>query len=262
MSGELQGKVAIINGGSGGIGRVITAKLASEGCDCLIAGLDDPALAEVADAVARESGRRVVTWGGDLRTLAGCAAVHKKAAAEFDGIDILVNTAGATRAGDFLEQTDDVWEDGFALKFYSSVRLCRLFWTALKASRGSIVNIVGGMARTPAPDFLVGGAVNAALGNFSKGLAGLGLRDDVNVNAIYPGMTVTARLREIFQTRAEMAGTTVEEIERSSVEAEGIRRLGRPEDVAELVAYLCSPKARHIHGVAIAVDGGATPCLF
>ena len=262
MSGELQGKVAVVNGGSGGIGRVITAKLASEGCDCLIAGLDDPVLAEVADSVAKESGRRVVTYGGDLRTAEGCTAVHAKAEAEFDRIDILVNVAGATKAGDFLEQTDDLWEDGFALKFYSSVRLSRLFWPALTASKGNVVNIVGGMARTPAPDFLIGGCVNAALANFSKGLAGRGLVDDVNVNAIYPGMTVTARLTEIFQARADMAGTTIEEIERSSVEAEGIRRLGRPEDVAELVAYLCSPKARHIQGVAIAVDGGATACLF
>ena len=262
MSGELQGKVAVVNGGSGGIGRGISAKLAAEGCDCLIAGLDDEALAEVAEKVARESGRRVVAWGGDLRTAEGCAAVHAKAMAEFDHIDILVNSAGSTRGGDFLKQTDDVWEDGFALKFYSSMRLCRHFWPALSASKGTVINIIGCMARKPAPDFLIGGSVNAAFANFTKGLAFLGLRDDVNVNAIYPGDIVTPRLEQIFQTRADMRGTTAEAVQQESVAAEGIRRLGRVEDIAELLAFLCSPKARHIQGVAIAVDGGGTPCLF
>jgi NAD(P)-dependent dehydrogenase (short-subunit alcohol dehydrogenase family) len=136
------------------------------------------------------------------------------------------------------------------------VRLCRLFWPALKERRGTVVNIVGGFARAPAADFLVGGAVNAALANFSKGLAAVGLRDDVNVNWIHPGLTVTERLEEIFARRAEQQGKSRDEIERESVAAEGLRRLGQPEDVAALVAFLCSPAARHIHGAGIPIDGG------
>ena len=165
---------------------------------------------------------------------------------------------GATKGGIFLEQPDEEMLDGFALKFHGAVRLCRLLWPELKKSSGSVVNIVGGFARTPASDFMVGGAVNAALANFTKALADQGLKDDVNVNWIHPGLTETERLQAIFAARAEQQDKTVDEIREEAIAGEGLRRLGKPEDVAELVAFLCSPQARHIHGSGIALDGGGS----
>ena len=109
---------------------------------------------------------------------------------------------------------------------------------------------------------MIGGAVNAALANFNKALAGLGLRDDVNVNAIHPGMTVTERLEEIFAGRAKLANISIDEAKQGSIQQDGIRRLGTPEDVAELAYFLCTPQARHIQGVAISVDGGATAGVY
>lgn len=179
--------------------------------------------------------------------MAGCESVYAAAKEAFGHIDILINSAGATQGGLFLELEDRVWEDGFALKFYGAVRLSRLFWPMLKESKGTVVNIIGGFARTPDPDFMIGGAVNAAFANFSKALAGLGLRDDVNVNAIHPGLTVTERLEEIFAGRAKLANSTGEEAKQASIDKDGIRRLGQPEDVAELACFLCSSQARHIH---------------
>ena len=102
----------------------------------------------------------------------------------------------------------------------------------------------------------------AALANFGKALAGLGLSDDVNVNTIHPGQTHTERLEQIMEAEATRTGATPEEVLATAVNRQGIRRLGTPEDVAELVAFLCSPAARHIQGTAIAVDGGATKGLF
>ncbi len=262
MSGELAGKTAVVSGGSRGIGFAIAHKLAAEGADVLLAASHEGRLKAAADRIAQACGRSVAYRAADLREPEGCRAVHGEAEAALGPLDILVNSAGATQGGDFLEQDDGLWEDGFALKFYSAVRLSRLFWPQLAARKGCVVNIVGGFARTPAADFMIGGAVNAALANFSKALAGRGLRDDVNVNAVHPGMTVTERLQEIFETRARAAGTTAEEIRRRSIEAEGIRRLGAPEDVADLVAFLCSPRARHIQGVALAIDGGATAGVY
>ena len=124
----------------------------------------------------------------DLRTPEGCRTLHAQVKEQFGRLDILINNAGTTKGGPFLEQDDALWEDGFALKFYACVRLSRLCWPQLKASRGSVVNVVGGFARTPDPDFMIGGAVNAAMGNFTKALAGLGLRDDVNVNRRLSGV--------------------------------------------------------------------------
>ncbi|MCB0185762.1 MAG: SDR family oxidoreductase [Caldilineaceae bacterium] len=258
----LTDKIAVITGGSRGIGKTIAQQLAQAGCDCLLVARSAENLRAAADQIRHETNRRIEICPTDLRTLAGCEAVHTLAEQTFGRVDILVNCAGATQGGRFLEQDDSLWEDGFALKFYGAVRLSRLFWPMLKASHGTVINIIGGAARTPNPDFMIGGAVNAAFANFSKALAGQGLRDDINVNAIHPGMTVTERLDELYATRAQLAGTTVEEAKQASVEQQGLRRLGTPEDVAALAVFLCTPAARHIQGTAIAVDGGATAGLY
>jgi NAD(P)-dependent dehydrogenase (short-subunit alcohol dehydrogenase family) len=124
------------------------------------------------------------------------------------------------------------------------------------------VNIIGGAARTPNPEFLIGGSVNAAMNNFTKGLAGIGKRDGVNVNAILPGMTATERVDTLFTQRAAALGSTKEQLLAQAIAKEGLRRLGKPEDIAALALFLCSERARHIQGTSIAVDGGATPGVY
>ncbi|MGA7270960.1 MAG: SDR family oxidoreductase, partial [Acidimicrobiia bacterium] len=208
------------------------------------------------------TGSRVEYVATDLSAQDGCRLLHDRTLAAFDRVDILVNCAGATKSGHFLELSDETWQEGFDLKFFGAVRLARLFWPQLAESHGAVVNIVGGMARTPNPEFAIGGAVNAALANFSKALAGLGLVDDVNVNTIHPGRTRTERLDEILAAEAERSGRSREEVAQAAVARQGIRRLATPEDVAELALFLCLPRARHIQGVAISVDGGATKSLF
>jgi NAD(P)-dependent dehydrogenase (short-subunit alcohol dehydrogenase family) len=172
---------------------------------------------------------------------------------------VLVNNAGATRAGAFLELPDAAWLDGYALKFFGCVRLTRLFWPLLKAAHGNVVNIVGGAARTPEAEFLIGGSVNAAVANFSKGLSKLGNRDDVNVNVIHPGNTDTERRQQLLEQRAAALGKTVDQLRDEALAQSNMRRFGKPEDIAALALFLCSERARHVQGAAIAVDGGATP---
>ena len=201
-------------------------------------------------------------FAADLRREDACAQVFGFVEQRYGRCDVLVNSAGATRAGAFLSLAEDVWQDGFALKFFGCVRLCRLFWPLLATARGHVVNIIGGAARTPDPEFLIGGSVNAAMHNFTKGLSGLGKRDGVNVNAILPGMTETERVEQLFRQRAEAAGTSVDEVRATLIAKDGLARLGRPEDVAALALFLCSERARHVQGTAIAVDGGATSGVY
>lgn len=259
---KLEGKVAVVSGGSRGIGKAIARALADEGADVVISARTQETLQGAAGEIGEASGRRVVPVVADLATVDGCEHLHSSAISEFESIDILINCAGATKSGPFLELSDDIWHDGFDLKFFGAVRLSRLFWPQLTATHGSVVNIVGGMARTPNPNFAIGGSVNAALANFSKALAGLGLVDDVNVNVVHPGQTRTERLDEMMSDQAAQTGKTPEEVLATTVQRQGIRRLGEPEDIAALVVYLCSPEARHIQGTAISVDGGATKGLF
>jgi NAD(P)-dependent dehydrogenase (short-subunit alcohol dehydrogenase family) len=258
--GEFQGKVVVVTGGSRGIGKAIGAAFAREGAQVVLAAASADNLATAARSMSGGPAPFIVP--GDLRTLDGCQALFKAVNDKFKRCDVLVNNAGATKAGKFLELTDNDFVDGFALKYFAAVRLCKLFWPLLKDAHGNVINIIGGAARTPGADFLIGGSVNSAFANFSKGLAAMGNRDDINVNVIHPGLVETDRVVTLFNAHAKAQGKTPEQIREESVGKAGLRRIGQPEDVAELAVFLASAKARHIQGTAIAVDGGSTTGLF
>jgi NAD(P)-dependent dehydrogenase (short-subunit alcohol dehydrogenase family) len=262
MAGEFQGKVVVVSGGSRGIGRAIAAAFTREGAQTVIAAASADNLAKAAKSIGDAGGAAPLTVAADLRTLAGCEQVFKAVSEKFKHCDVLVNNAGATRGGNFFELPDDAFVEGFALKYFAAVRLTRLFWPLLKTAHGSIINIIGGAARTPGPEFLIGGSVNSAFANFSKGLAALGNRDDINVNVIHPGMVETDRVVTLFQQFAKAQNKTPEEVRNDSIKKSGTRRIGQPEDVAETALFLASPRARHIQGTAVSVDGGATSGLF
>jgi len=258
MPGEFQGKVVVVTGGSRGIGRQIAADFAREGAQTVIVSSSEGNLASAAKIVAAAGGPAPLVIALDLRKLEGCQEVHKRVQDKFKRCDNLVNCAGATKAGNFVDLPDEAWMDGYALKFFGCVRMCRLFWPMLKEAQGHVVNIIGGAARTPGADFSIGGSVNAAMGNFSKSLSQLGKKDGVNVNAIHPGVTDTERLGELLDMRSRASGKSIDQLRAEAAAKDGIRRIGTPEDIAALTLFLCSEKARHIQGTAIAVDGGAT----
>jgi len=259
MAGEFQGKVVVVSGGSRGIGRAIAAAFAKEGAQTVLASSDASKLDAAAKELGKAGGPAPFTVAGDLRTLAGCEALFKQVNEKFKRCDVLVNNAGATRAGNFADLPDDAWLDGYALKMFGAVRLTRLFWPLIKAQEGSVVYIGGGAARTPDSDFLIGASVNAAMAAFSKGLSRMGMRDNVTVNIIHPGATVTERTETLLKQRSEASGKSVEELRTAMLTKSGIRRMGEPEEIAALAVFLCSKNGRHIQGTAIAVDGGQTP---
>jgi len=262
MQREFDGKVAVITGGSRGIGQGIASALAAEGARTVLVASSEDNLRVAARAIAHSGAPAPDTCAADLRRPDACERVAQHVHERHGRCDILVNSAGATRAGAFQKLDEEAWQDGFGLKFFGCVRLCRLLWPLLELAKGHVVNVIGGAARTPDPEFLIGGAVNAAMWNFSKGLAALGKRGGVNVNAILPGITETDRVQQLLQQRAEASGTTMEAVRAATLAKDGIARIGRPEDVAALAVFLCSERARHIQGTAIAVDGGATPGLY
>lgn len=262
MAGQFAGKLVVVSGGSRGIGRAIAAAFAREGAQTVIAASSSDNLHAAARSIVAAGGVEPMTVTADLRTLAGCEQVHAAVRDRFGRCDVLVNSAGATKAGNFLDLPDADWLDGFALKFFGCVRLCRLFWPMLRQAKGHVVNIDGGAARTPGPDFTIGGAVNAAMANFSKALSKLGMQDDVNVNVIHPGTTETERTLQLLQQRAAASGRSVENLQAEAVAKSGLKRMAKPEEIAALTLFLCSEAARHIQGTAIAVDGGSTPGVY
>jgi 3-oxoacyl-[acyl-carrier protein] reductase len=258
MPGEFSGKVAVITGGSRGIGREIAVEFARGGAQTVIVSSSAENLAAAGKTIAAAGGPPPLTLEADLRKLEGCQQVFDAVKAKFNRCDILVCSAGATRAGNFVDLPDEAWMDGYALKLFGCVRMCRLFWPMLKTAQGFVVNIGGGAARSPGADFSIGASVNAAMGNFSKALSQLGKRDGVNVNVIHPGATETERFYQLIEQRSKASGKSVDQLKQEATAKDGLRRLGNAEDVAALCLFLCSEKARHIQGTAIAVDGGST----
>jgi NAD(P)-dependent dehydrogenase (short-subunit alcohol dehydrogenase family) len=197
----------------------------------------------------------------DLREADAAELVVADTLAGFGRIDALVNNAGATRRGDFLALPDSDWQDGFALKFFGAMRLCRAAWPSLAASHGSIVNISGIGGRTGSAEFAIGGSVNAAVLNLTKALADRGQADGVRVNAINPGSIRTARLQVRVKTMAAELSIEESVAAQRMAKAMGVSRFGEPEEIGRAVAFLLSPKAAYIHGAILDVDGGQTRTL-
>jgi 3-oxoacyl-[acyl-carrier protein] reductase len=248
----------VITGGSRGIGREIAVDFAKAGAQTVIVSSSDANLAAATKTIGAAGGPAPLAITADLRKLEGVQQVFNTVKDKFGRCDVLVNSAGATRAGNFVDLPDEAWMDGYALKLFGCVRMCRAFWPMLKTANGFVVNIGGGAARSPGADFSIGASVNAAMGNFSKALSQQGKKDGVNVNVIHPGATETERFYQLLDQRSKASGKPVEELKKEATVKDGLRRLGKAEDISALTLFLCSDRARHIQGTAIAVDGGST----
>lgn len=221
---------------------------------------DQVLLEEVAREI-RDLGRQALICAGDLRDSSTPATTVSQAIEALGQLDILVNNAGATKRGEFLSLADDDWHDGFALKFFGAMRLCRAAWPHLRERQGSVVMIAGIGGRTPGPQFAIGGSVNAALLSLTKSLADVGIADGVQVNAINPGSVRTDRLRDRIRVYAERTGTDHDTAAARLREEARITRFGEPEDVAQLVEFVVSPQGRWLQGSLIDLDGGQTKTL-
>ena len=149
---RLKNRVAIVTGANRGIGRAIATNLCQNGAKVVLTARDAEKLDEVVTGI-RASGNEGLAYPADLREMDTPGRLVEAAVAQFGGIDIIVNNAGATRRGPFLNLSEEDWQDSFALKFFGAIRLVRVAWPHLKARSGSIVNIAGVGGRTPGAEF-------------------------------------------------------------------------------------------------------------
>jgi NAD(P)-dependent dehydrogenase (short-subunit alcohol dehydrogenase family) len=257
---SLKGKTSIVTGASRGIGRAIALRLAGAGSNVVLTARDQ-ALLDTAVADIRGAGGVAESIALDLRVPDSGQRVVEFAIERFGRVDILVNNAGATKRGEFLDLTDDDFADGFALKYFGSVRLTRACWIHLKAASGSVVFISGAGGRTPGAQFTIGGSVNAALLSLTKALADLGLKDGVQVNAINPGTIRTARYTARLNALAKERGLDSVTAEREYVKNASITRIGEPEEIAAMVELMVGPEGKMFHGALIDMDAGATKTI-
>ena len=255
---SLEGRVAVVTGGSQGIGREIASLLAAEGADIVIAARRTEIL-EQAAAEIRTLGRRVFSITADVATSDGPQEIAVAALAEFGRVDIVINNAGKGHNKPIDALTDDDWYASIDLNLMSAVRLCRaLVPQMIDRSWGRIVNISTRVALEPDPYFAPYAAAKAALINFSKNLANAYSGDGVLTNCIVPGLIRSEAVEEAARQSASETGLSVDEVMARTLKRRPIPagRLGEPRDIAGLVALLCSDHGSWITGACFTVDGG------
>jgi len=258
MDLQLTGKTALVTGGSAGIGLACARALLDEGVDVAIVARDAARLAGAA-ATLRTAGRRVVPIGADCSLADDVTRAAREAQAALGRIDILINNAGAAMGGRFVELGDDPFLAAWNLKLLGYIRMARALVPAMIERRdGRIVNIIGGAGRTPGTGFLPGATANAALLNFTRGLARELAPHNVRVNAISPGTTATERQNRLLEQRKK-PDQTLEQARAEAVAAVPLGGMVLPEEIAAMAAFLVSDRSASTTGTEVQIDGGSSP---
>jgi NAD(P)-dependent dehydrogenase (short-subunit alcohol dehydrogenase family) len=253
----LEGKVAIVTGGSKGIGQATALGLIAEGASVLACARGKEALEETVRLAGGEG--RIIGMQADLTQGEVIKAVVARCMEVFGRVDILVNNAGSARPGEFLKLPDEAWLDDWTLKFFGYMRMAREVLPHMqKKKSGVIVNIIGTGALKPMGSYMIGGAANAALNHFTKALADEGAKHGVRVVGINPGPILTERLQRFLSTFSPDSADAEEAMRKMTP----LGRVGKSEEVADLVLFLASERAAFIHGANITIDGGANPGLM
>jgi 3-oxoacyl-[acyl-carrier protein] reductase len=247
--------VAIVTGASQGIGRATAERLAKDFFAVALAARNEEALREVA-ANVKSKGAEPLRFPLDLRKRDSAEILVKKTLDRFGRIDALLNIAGAVPQIDLFEMTDEQWQDGLELKLHGARRLTVLAWDALRASKGSVVLISGSAALDPKPGFAAVATINAAIIALAKAFAEQGIKDGIQVNSVVPGAVMTGRRKSFMERWAPEHGMSVEEAIKKFPQEAGISRYGKPEEIADLMAFLVSPAAKWLTGASIRMDGG------
>jgi len=243
---------AFIAGASRGLGKACAKALADEGARIFICSRNASELSRTAAELGA-----VGYSAADLSRTEEVKRAIAEAIAALGGLDCLVTNAGGPPTAPFEKAGDGDWDVAYRLNLMSAVRLIRDALPALKSSgRGRIVNLTGYGVKEPISDLVVSDSIRAGVTVMAKTIASDLAPYAITVNNIAPGPIMTDRLAEILAARAKSLGITPEEQFKRLSETVPVRRMGQPDEIGDLCAYLCSPQAGYITGQTIVVDGG------
>ncbi|MFB6281970.1 MAG: SDR family oxidoreductase [Haloferacaceae archaeon] len=257
MDLELDGDAALVTASSSGLGNAAATALAREGANVVINGRDADRLDEAVAALRAEADGEVVGCPGDITDAATAEALVERAVEEFGGLDHLVTSAGGPPSGPFLETTDADWRDAFDLLVMSVVRAVRAAAPHLREDGGgTLVTITSRSVKEAIDSLVLSNSVRMGVVGLEKTLS-RELAPEVRANAVLPGPHETSRIRDLIRQGVERGEyDSYEDGLAARGESNPLGRIGDPMELGDVVAFLCSPRAGYVNGVAVPVDGG------
>jgi 3-oxoacyl-[acyl-carrier protein] reductase len=258
----ISGRVAVVGGGSSGLGLAAANRLAGEGCHLLLWARDGDRARDAAKAIAERTGQRVDSLAADANDPESAATVADHALATFGHVDILVLNAGGPSAGDPTTTTSEQLRAGLQLLTATPIELAnRLLPGMRERGWGRVVAILSWGVREPIPNLTLSNVGRSGLAAWLKTASRWVAADGVTVNGVLPGRFGTPRIRELDEARAARESRPLEHVQSDARRSVPARRDGNPDELGALVAFLASEPAGYINGALIPVDGGMLQSL-
>jgi len=261
----LTGKVAIITGGSEGIGKAAAHRMAAEGARAVIVARRPEVLEAAARDIEKSTGGVVLPIRGDVAEQETVNRVLETTLDRFGRVDILVNNAGVSMAKSFEEVSDEDWESDFSLKVWGAVRFIRAVIPEMrKVGGGRIINVTNLGGRTPGAASMPTSISRAAGIAITKGLSRDLAKDNILVNTVCIGLIKSGQHeRRYARLKATNPDFTMEELYAQGVKARGVPlgRFGEAHEAGDVIAFLASEQASYLTGIAINIDGGTSPVV-
>jgi 3-oxoacyl-[acyl-carrier protein] reductase len=254
----IKGKVAIVCGASGGLGRACAEALAAEGVRMVLCSRSFDRIFDAARSISETYGTDIVPVACDISHAESPDKLVREATTKFESVDILINNAGGPPPGTFDDLSDEAWEKAFNLTLMSAVRMSRAVLPLMKAKGwGRIINLASIAVKEPIAGLMLSNSLRSALVGMAKTLSREVADRGILINNIATGNFNTERIQSLFENRARNQGITPDQARMQLESTIPLKRLGRPEELAWLVAFLASERASYITGTTISVDGGA-----
>ena len=259
----IRDRVAIVAASSRGLGKAVAAALAAEGARLAMCSRSAPGIEAAAREVAGKYGVEVFHRAVDLTNREQVREFVRETAERFGRIDICVTNAGGPPAKTFLNISLEEWLAAVELNLMSTVCFAREVLPHMQRQRwGRLVTITSVSVKQPVDNLLLSNSVRAAVAGLAKTLSNEFGKDNITVNNVCPGYTLTGRLEELAGVQALAEGVARQAVYDKWTQDIPMRRLGRPEEFAAVVAFLCSERAGYMTGVSVQVDGGWVKALF
>jgi NAD(P)-dependent dehydrogenase (short-subunit alcohol dehydrogenase family) len=260
MDIRLNGRSAVITGGSKGLGLAMAERFAASGADVAIVARSPETLAEAKKLIQKGAKGKVAAISADVSKAADIRRAYDQIMSEFGKIDIYVNNAGQSIRGPSEQLTDEMWQSDLDLKLFAQIRFCRLIFPQMKERRwGRIICVLNIGAKAPGPDSAPTSVSRAAQMAFTKALSGEGAPHNVLVNSLHVGVIVSDQI--VRRHQREGANVSLDDFIAQAGRSVPLGRMGRAEEFANVACFLASDAASYVTGCAINVDGGRSPVV-